>query len=199
MSAALKRKAAAHNGRIDAVQAALASHAETVAVDFGGEERRFLLCARGATLARERGHDPVAALFRIVGALASSLMPRTSDARLDIEALKAGGINAAAMVNLLGAINGERLADLTLVLWWGFLPFEGDLPLEVVEVYASPGELRRVASTLLPRLAAFVSDYEDEGADEPLPPTRRPRVRREKADVGEAGAGGLRPRRPRPA
>lgn len=150
----------------DRVLEAVRNHPETVEVNIGGQQMLFLLCGRGAKLARERGQDPIPAIFKTLDRLA----PAVQKSGLFTDGVPdEDKFTPTVILDVLKeAVTGEFFEALTIVVWWGVLAAQPDVELEEIEVLVTPAGMRSIFSQVWPKMLSYTKDLreEDEGDDE---------------------------------
>ncbi len=141
------------------ILAAIRSHPEAVEVDIGGRTMLFLLCMRGAKLAREKGRDPIPAIFKTLEHLA----PAIQASGLFVDGVPSDkDFTPAVILSVLSkAVTGEFLEDLTTVIWWGVLAAQPDVKLEEIEILVTPAGIRTIASTVWPKMVSYAQDLDE--------------------------------------
>ena len=129
---------------------ALKNHPEKIQIDFGGK-RDFLLCAYGAKVLRERGHDPIPVVLDALRGLAPVFG--------NLDGKKKDGMKIIA--SLIGSVDPKLLSDICYVIWWGLVSYDADITLDEVEVYATPKSLYKVVEEVYAQMSSFASDEEE--------------------------------------
>lgn len=162
------------------VMEAALRHPEAAKIVIAGEEFVFLLSGYGAKLAREKGHDPIPAIFKTLKRLGPALQKSGlfKDGRPSED-----GFTLETLLGVLAeAITGEFLDDLCLVVWWGLLTVQPDTPLAVVQTMVTPAGLRSIWKEVGSRMVSYTKDLNEEDQEEEVEATEE--------DAGGESAGG---------
>jgi len=121
----------------------------------------FLLCGRGAKIARERGHDPIPLIFETFAQITPAL--QKSGMFKDGEIPDETKITAAVIIKILSeALSGKVMDDLAVVVWWGVLAAQPDVELEEIEVLITPAGLYSIVVQVWPRMLSYSQDLRPE-------------------------------------
>lgn len=141
------------------IQEAVLNHPETVEVEIGGKKMLFLLCGRGAKLAREKGKDPIPAIFKTLARIA----PAIQKTGLFVDGVPdEAAFTPTVILNVLQeAFTGQLFDDLITVVWWGVLAAQPTITLEEIEVLVTPAGLKTLTAKVWPKMLAYAQDLDE--------------------------------------
>lgn len=136
------------------VQEQLKDDPETIFVEFGGQERPFLVSALGLERARQR-QDPVPKILDLIQRYGALTALFSDDEEFDLAEVREESEDM---------IKGSDLFDLTLIVWSGFLTFDEDISLEEVQALITPGRVTDIGRDVAAAIASFLQDHQDQEA-----------------------------------